>query len=79
MENGVDLIMELELHDIPEYGDHMTLEHFKQNCEDGLFIDYDGVGYYATSTQESDIEVYPSDITSGNINNNFTHIVWYNK
>lgn len=65
---------------IPDYGDHMTMEEFAKWCKTGpVFTDYDGFGYYATDKEESDIKVYPSDITSGNYRKDFTHVVWYNK
>jgi hypothetical protein len=45
----------------------------------GGFIDYDGIGNYATNTQMSNIEIYPSDIKSGTYRKDFTHIVWFNR
>ena len=44
-------------------GSHMTMEHFIDCCKDGGFIDYDGFGYYATETQQSNRTVQPSDVT----------------
>lgn len=67
------------LTDLPDFGDLMTIEEFKGHVESGMFIDYDGTGYYATSTQESDLYARPSDIRAGIIDNRFTHIAWYNK
>lgn len=55
--------MEIKLEKIPDYGHHMTLEHFIECCMDGGFIDYDGYGKYATATQMSNKSVYPSEIT----------------
>jgi len=60
-------------------GNLMTLEEFKECCRGGGFIDYDGFGYYSTETEESDITIKPSDITSGNYRKDFTHINWYNR
>ena len=66
----------------------MTLEEWKDNVEWGGFIDYDGFGYFATATQESNIEVYPSDYWNGPMKEKqhawyqpdwATHIVWYNR
>lgn len=68
-----------ELHDIPDYGDKMTLEDFIECCEVGGFVDSDGFGCYATKTKESSIEIHPSDITEGRYRKDFSHIVWYNK
>lgn len=61
------------------YGDLMTIESFIENCEGGGFIDYDGSGNYATTTEESNITIYPSDIISGDYRKDFTHVMWYNK
>lgn len=84
--NKLDLIVKkhkprdiIEMSDLPDYGDHMTLEMFVNACKSGMFIDYDGNGDYATEDQVSDLIVSPSDITSGEYRTDFTHIVWYNK
>ena len=44
---------ELMLRDIPDYGDHMTLEDFVNSVDNGLFTDDDGHGYYANAKQMS--------------------------
>lgn len=67
------------MREIPDYGDLMVIESFISNCECGGFIDYDGHGYYATETKMSDMMVLPSDIKHGNINKDFTHVVWFNR
>lgn len=63
--------------------DCMTLDEFIECCEDGGFIDYDGVGYYSNSTEEyknsDETRVYPSDITSGKINRNYKYVFWFNR
>jgi hypothetical protein len=69
--------MKLESH--TDYGDLISLDDFIACCESGGFIDYDGYGYYATSTIQSDIVVHPSDILKRKINENFTHVMWYNR
>lgn len=59
---------------IPDYADLMTLEDFTEYVRDGCFIEYDGDGYYATATEESQINVWnepPPDWA--------THVTWYNK
>lgn len=67
---------------IPDYGDHMTWEHFAEAVEDGSFIDYDGYGDLATADQCSDITVSPSKLAKGS---NWkkpawaSHVVWYNR
>ncbi len=61
-----------------EDDDHMTIEEFKEYVDGGMFIDEDGSGNYATETEVSDIDVYPSDVEYG-LRRDFTHVVWYNK
>ena len=73
------LEQDYSMREIPKYGDLMTLNEFKESCEDALFIDYDGSGKYATKTQMSTIPVYPSDVTKGILREDFTHVVWFNK
>jgi hypothetical protein len=67
------------MHDIPDYGAHMTLQEFRQCVESGGFIDYDGHGCLATDTQESDIVIIPSQLKTTKIDPKFTHVVWYNR
>ncbi len=55
------------------------LEEFVDMCESGCFIDYDGFGYYSDGTTESDNKVYPSDIVGGEVDRDWTHVVWYNR
>ncbi|HOD62252.1 MAG TPA: hypothetical protein PKG96_09160, partial [Bacilli bacterium] len=52
---------------IPEYGDKMTLKEFIEDVDCGMFIDYDGHGYYATENEMTDIAVLPSMIINKNI------------
>jgi hypothetical protein len=73
------MLIEPSMELIPEYGDHMTIVSFIDNCKAGGFIDYDGSGNYATDKEMSDISVYPSDIKAGKYRKDFTHIVWFNK
>lgn len=60
-------------------GDTFTLENFIELVNDGLFIDSDGYGYYATEDAKSDVYIYPSDIKEGLYRSDFTHIIWFNK
>ena len=64
---------------IPEYGDLMTIEQFKQMAEDGSLMDCDGHGKYANEKFMSTEYVYPSDVTHGKLLEGWTHIVWFNK
>ena len=60
-------------------GDLMTLEEFIEECNNGILIDYDGFGYYATETGKSDIKIYPSDISMNKYRKDFSHVIWFNK
>lgn len=73
------LIKPYELKDLPTYGKLMTMEMFIANVRGGGFIDYDGHGSYATSTQRSNITINPSDILSGKYRKDFTHVMWFNR
>ncbi len=67
---------------LPYFGDLLTLSEFKLGCDTGLFTDDDGIGYFATISEESDIEAVPSDIRGKkhlNIDPRLTHVIWYNK
>jgi len=58
--------------------DVYTVEEFKDYCECGAFIDYDGFGYpVKDGMADTDIEVYPS--ICKDIPKDATHIVWYNR
>ncbi len=67
------------LRSIPEYGDHMTLEEWKDGVASGGFIDYDGYGELATKDGCSDIEIHPSQLNGFLFPSWCTHIVWYNR
>jgi len=72
-----------ELHDYSTYGTKYTKEELKQHCKGGGFIDYDGFGRLCTNEKESDVNVYPSLITSKRKAFRFpswaTHVWWYNR
>lgn len=61
------------------YGDVMPLTEFVANVQGGGFIDYDGFGRYVKNGQETDIEVYPSDVKAGALRSDFDTIVWFNR
>ena len=56
-----------------------TYESFKNYVLKGLFTSYDGDGYYATTTEISNLEINFKDIINNSIPKWCTHIVWYNK
>lgn len=57
----------------------MTLEDFKESCESGAFIDYDGFGYYATAKKMTHKIILPSDVKKGRCKSEYTHVVWFNR
>ena len=70
---------------LEDIGDLLTLQEFLDAVECGGFIDYDGMGNWATEThQESgstDKWVYPSQIKNKTriIPSWATHVMWYNR
>jgi len=70
----------IKLEELPDYGDHMTIEAFKKSIECGAFIDYDGFGDFATKTMVSDKTFLPSNFLERLSKYPWaTHVVWYNK
>ena len=71
----------LKMDELPDYGDHMTIEDFIQRCQSGSFIDYDGHGNYATKESMFDKIVYPSDVAKPGFKPKpeFTHVIWFNR
>lgn len=67
------------LEPLPNYGDVMSLKEFIECVKGGGFIDYDGYGHYVKDNQMTDIEIYPSDVKSKNIRNEFDTIIWFNR
>jgi len=68
-------------HDLPDYGDLLTLEEFVETCRDGGFINYDGSGYYCNGDngEAQNISARPGNITRDRIDYRFTHVMWYNR
>jgi len=67
------------------YGDLMTIEQFAENVNDGLFTDYDGVGYYSNGeTYEYENIVSISSLRNTPNRNlskllGFSHVIWFNR
>ena len=57
----------------------MTINTFKNHCKCGGIMNSDGVGYYATDKEVSNIEASPRAFEKGIIRPDFTHVCWYNK
>jgi len=69
----------------PEAGDLIPLQEWIDSVMNGSFIDYDGMGNYATEThfwkQDHFEWVYPSDVGTPRFKppEGCTHILWYNR
>jgi hypothetical protein len=58
--------------------DVYTIDEFKEHCESGGFIDYDGFGHPVKDSKcDPSFIVKPSEIE--NIPVDATHVVWYNR
>lgn len=58
--------------------DVYTIKEFKELCDSGAFIDYDGWGYpVKDSMADNSIVIVPSALLC--IPSDATHIVWYNR
>lgn len=57
-----------------------TIEEFREAVKQGLFNDYDGVGYYTNSAEShSETPVDLSALARGEEVKGYTHIEWFNK
>jgi hypothetical protein len=80
LDRKLRMLMEPTFTELSDYGDVMPLADFKQACEDGMFIDSDGMGFYVRDGKESDIAVRPSDFQKKNaIRPDFDTIIWFNR
>jgi len=76
----VEHILDGDLELQPSYGDLFSLEDFIEYCRNGMFIDYDGSGTYATATMISKThDAIPSEIKDGKIDRSWTHVMWFNR
>jgi hypothetical protein len=73
------LLLGVKFEPLPDYGDLFTLKEFEQDCKSGMLIDYDGTGYYAFKDEMSDKPANPSYFKAGDIDRDFTHVMWFNK
>lgn len=69
----------IEFEELPDYGDHFTINEFIDYIKNGVFTDYDGTGYYAKEDKMTRIEATPSLILNGNIDGRWSHVIWFNK
>lgn len=75
-----DYRIETKLEPLSDYGDHMTIEDFKNCVSCGAFIPDDGSANLATNTEELVSGGVPFKlIMEGNYDKIFTHVMWYNR
>jgi len=79
LEDGKVVVYKLKVEPHKDYGDLFSLEEFLGCVKSGGFIDYDGTGYYATATQVSNQYARPSAMLKGDVDTQWTHVMWYNK
>lgn len=66
-------------------GDLMTVKDFKEACDEGAFIDYDGFGdlvkdgKIVTPLDEDEIPLWIKPSRRHLISADVTHILWYNR
>lgn len=61
-----------------DLGDLFTRDEFRENVENGWFIDTNGEGQYSNETGKW---LSPSSFTLDEVNNKnmeYTHVIWYN-
>ena len=70
-----------EMSEIEEMDKDLIVDRddFTEMCLAGHVMNFDGTGYFASSTQISKIQVYPDDVRNGYWDERFTHVVWYNQ
>ena len=59
-------------------GDKYTREEFGRMIEEGLFIPYDGHGYFHDGEKETDISVWDTSLTPQDVEK-YPYVIWYNK
>lgn len=60
-------------------GDVFTVEEFKQYCQTGAFVDYDGYGYAAKNGMAAGGKAVIQPSKLNEIPDDATHIVWFNR
>lgn len=76
------------IEEIPRFGrDILTIEEWEESVRMGIFIDYDGYGYFGDLNRElmdTEYEVYPSLLGTDEYQEEkesrpWTHVVWFNR
>jgi len=61
-----------------DHGDLMTVDAFRETCDCGGFIDYDGFGY-AVFGDRVDTETFICPSKREEISDLATHVLWFNR
>ena len=79
MEKTPAQLEEIYTEDIPDYGDLMTVEKYKEMVDCGMFTDYDGHGEPVRDGMiaSGHFAVIPSQLHK--LRSDATHIVWFNR
>lgn len=75
----IRMIEKVELTELSNNGDVMSLDSFIENVKYGGFIDYDGYGHYISEGKDTNIDILPSDITHRMYRKEFNKIIWFNR
>lgn len=67
------------LRPIPEGADVFTLQNFVAACLCRAFVNDDGSGYYGTEEEMSRLAAVPSRITQYDIDDRWSHVIWFDK
>jgi hypothetical protein len=59
-------------------GDVFTLNEFLELIQDGMFIPYDGSGYFHDGEKETDRSVWAEDLSLMELKK-YPYVCWYNK
>lgn len=59
--------------EIPDYAHVMTVDDFLEQAAGGMFIPYDGIGYWCKDGKESKDGVFYT------LSEDATHVAWYNR
>ena len=68
--------------DLPDYGDLIPIDEFKECAEYGMFTDYDGCGHWSNGekmTARPGDDVCDLDELDRAIDFGVTHVMWFNK
>ena len=58
---------------------HMTIKEFKSLVRSRVFNNQDGFACYATKDKRTHVIVRPSHVLAGELDPDYTHVIWYNR